>query len=147
MSWSEDDVVLVPLAWLKPHEEIKEKNRDKLLEMTKRWGGYTKALLVDKQTGTILDGHHRHSIAKLLGLKRVPALCVNYLDDENIKLDVWPNCGRDTLSKQEVVEMALSGECFPPKTSRHTLADYTPPIFVPLETLATLSDVSSSDES
>ena len=55
MSWNEDDVMLVPVAWLKPHEEIKEKNRDKLLEMTKRWGGYTKPLLVDKQTGTILD--------------------------------------------------------------------------------------------
>ena len=145
MSWSEDDVMLVPVAWLKPHEEIKEKNRDKLLEMTKRWGGYTKPLLVDKQTGTILDGHHRHSIAKVLQLKQVPALCVDYLNDDSITLDVWPGCGRDALTKAEVIEMALSGACFPPKTSRHTLSDHSPPIFVPLATLETFSDLSSSD--
>ena len=58
--------------------------------MTKRWGGYTKPLLVDKQTGTILDGHHRYSIAKVLQLKQVPALCVDYLNDDSIALDVWP---------------------------------------------------------
>ena len=145
MSWSEEDVVLVPLAWLKPHEEIKVRNRDKLLEMTKRWGGYTKPLLVDKQTGTILDGHHRHSIGVLLDLKRVPALCVDYMDDHLIELDVWPGCGRDSLTKREVIEMALSGDCFPPKTSRHLVAEDTPPIFVALETLQTLGDFSSSD--
>ncbi|MCH1616715.1 MAG: hypothetical protein L7R83_04320, partial [Candidatus Poseidonia sp.] len=98
-------------------------------------------------TGTILDGHHRHSIAELLNLKQVPALCVDYLNDENIKLSVWPGCGRDALTKDEVVEMALSGGCFPPKTSRHTLPEHSPPIFVPLATLATFSEVSSSDVS
>ena len=55
MSWGDDDVELVPLEWLKAHEEIKPRNRDKLLEMTKRWGGYTKPLIVDKHTGAILE--------------------------------------------------------------------------------------------
>ena len=32
--WDETDVRLVPYEWLKPHEEIKPRNRDKLLEMT-----------------------------------------------------------------------------------------------------------------
>jgi hypothetical protein len=136
MSWGEKDVQLVPVAWLKVHEEIKPKNRDKLLEMTKKWGGYTKPLIVDKRTGAILDGHHRHSIAVLLNLKRVPAVCVDYLEDETIQLGVWPGCGRDSLTKLEVIEMSLSNEVFPPKTSRHMLPDETPPIFVPLETLA-----------
>ena len=36
MSWEAEDVSLVDLDWLKPHEEIKVKNRDKLLEMTKK---------------------------------------------------------------------------------------------------------------
>ena len=72
MSWEADDVALVPLDWLKPHEEIKTRNRDKLLDMTKRWGGFTKPLLVDSVTGSILDGHHRHSVAIAMKLKRVP---------------------------------------------------------------------------
>ena len=51
--WDETDVRLVPYEWLKPHEEIKPRNRDKLLEMTLRWGGFTKPLVVDKRTGAI----------------------------------------------------------------------------------------------
>ena len=147
MEWVEEDVTLVPLSWLKPHEEIKERNRDKLLEMTKRWGGYTKPLIVDKGTGAILDGHHRHSIAVLLGLKRVPALCVDYLNDERIQVDVWPNSGLASLTKEEVIEMSLSGGCFPPKTSRHIVAENTPPIFFTLDELMVYPSLKGPDGS
>ena len=133
--WDEDDVCLVPLEWLKTHEQIKPKNRDKLLDMTRRWGGYTQPLIVDKHTGAILDGHHRQAIAGELELKRVRVLAVDYLQDESITVDVWPGCGRDSLTKEEVIAMSLSNEVFPPKTSRHTIADHLPPIHVPLEVL------------
>ena len=63
MSWAEEDVRLVPVEWLKAHEEIKPKNMEKLLEMTLRWDGFTKPLIADKATGTILDGHHRYAVA------------------------------------------------------------------------------------
>jgi hypothetical protein len=135
MMWDETDVRLVPLEWLKPHERIKERNRDKLLDMTKRWNGYTKPLIVDKRTGSILDGHHRFAIAALLELKRLPVICVDYLADEQITVDVWSGSDRETLSKQEVIEMSLSGDLFPPKTSRHTIAEHLPPIFISLQEL------------
>jgi hypothetical protein len=140
MKWDEDDVRLVPLEWLKPHERIKERNRNKLLDMTKRWNGYTKPLIVDKRTGAILDGHHRFSIAALLELKRLPVICVDYLADENITVETWPGSGRDELTKDEVIEMSLSGELFPPKTSRHTIADHLPPIFISLDELKLEND-------
>jgi hypothetical protein len=135
--------VLVPYEWLKPHEEIKTRNRDKLLEMTKRWGGFTKPLVVDKCTGAILDGHHRYSIAGQLNLARVPAICVDYLSDERIEVDVWPAAELDSITKQQVVDMSLSGGLFPPKTSRHTIADDLPPIHVSLEVLAEHAPVHS----
>jgi len=134
--WDEEDVQLVPVEWLKPHEEIKPRNRDKLLEMTKRWGGYTKPLIVDRVTGAILDGHHRYSIALELNLAKLPVIAVDYLLDETIEVDVWPSAGVDSLTKEEVIAMSLSGEVFPPKTSRHRIADHLPPIHVPLEVLS-----------
>ena len=134
--WNEVDVQLVPVEWLKPHEEIKPRNRDKLLEMTKRWGGYTKPLIVDRVTGAILDGHHRYSIALELNLAQLPVIAVDYLLDETIEVDVWPSAGVDSLTKEEVIAMSLSGEVFPPKTSRHRIADHLPPIHVPLEVLS-----------
>ena len=144
MEWSEGDVELVPVSWLKPHEEVKSRNRDKLLDMTRRWGGYTKPLIVDQRTGAILDGHHRFAIAQLLDLKRGPAICVDYMGNDSISVDVWPGCGRDQLTKEDVIEMSLSDALFPPKTSRHTMADDTPPIFISLDELLTLPSFDGS---
>ena len=136
MSWEADDVTLVNIEWLKPHEEIKIKNRDKLLDMTKRWGGFTKPLLVDSQTGSILDGHHRYSVALSLELKRVPVILIDYLEDDEITVDVWLGCGLQSISKQDVINMCLSGELYPPKTSKHTIANHMPPIHVLLDDLS-----------
>jgi len=136
MSWEAEDVSLVPLEWLKPHEEIKLKNRNKLLEMTKKWGGFTKPLLVDSVTGSILDGHHRHSVAISLNLMRVPVILIDYLSDDEIAVDVWPGCGLESITKQEVIEMSLSDELYPPKTSKHTISNHMPPIHVLLEELS-----------
>tara|TARA_B100001287_G_C22645362_1_gene512383 strand:+ start:48 stop:455 length:408 start_codon:yes stop_codon:yes gene_type:complete len=133
--WSDDFVTLVPVEWLKPHEEIKEKARDKLLQMTQKWGGFTKPLIVDKNTGSLLDGHHRYSVAKIMNLSSVPAICVDYPNDENVIVDTWPNSNIETISKFEVIKMSLSDELFPPKTSRHIFTYDVPPIFIPLEDL------------
>jgi len=129
------DVELVTLSWLKPHEEVKPKNVDVLHEMTLRWNAYTKPLLVDRETGTILDGHHRYHVAMRIGLSRIPAILVNYMSDDGIELDVWPASELRTLTKQQIIEKALSGDVFPPKTSRHRFSDHMPPIAVPLDVL------------
>lgn len=135
MGWSADDVELVSIDWLKPHEEIRVKNMEQLKMMTLRWGGYTKPLLADADSGAILDGHHRYNVGLALGLRRLPVLLCDYLNDDDVEVEVWPNCGLLTLSKQEVLDKALSGELFPPKSSRHILADDIPPIMVSLEEL------------
>jgi len=136
MSWSEEDVELVDVSLLHPHEEIKERNRDKLLEMTQKWGGFTKPLLVDSITFAILDGHHRFDVARCLNLSKVPVIMLNYLTDDRISVAVWPGRELESISKQDIVDMALSEELFPPKTSKHTIGGDLPPIFATLEELA-----------
>ena len=134
--WTEDDVVMVEVDWLKPHEQIKSKARDKLLDMTKRWGGFTKPVLVDSVTGSLLDGHHRLSVAQELGLSKIPAICLDYLKSELISLELWPNANFESINKSDVIEMCLSNELYPPKTTKHVVSYDLPPIFVTLEELA-----------
>ncbi|MDB4865249.1 hypothetical protein OAI00_02645 [Euryarchaeota archaeon] len=129
------NVELVPLEALRPHEQILPKKVDQLEKMTHRWNAYTKPLLIDRATGTILDGHHRYNVAQRLELLCVPCVLIDYLEDSLIELDVWPNCGRDKVTKNEVIQAALSGNLFTPKTSRHRLSDHLPPIAVPLSRL------------
>ena len=139
MSWSEDDVRLVPVEWLKPHEEIKPKNMEKLLVMTLKWDGFTKPLIADKATGTILDGHHRFAVAQRLELARIPVVCIDYLDDDGVELELWPASNLESITKQQVIEMALSPHLYPPKTTRHRISDYLPPIHVSLGRLSLLT--------
>ena len=96
---------------------------------------YTKPLLVDGATGTILDGHHRYEIARRLDLQCLPCVVVEYLDDDSITLLLWPNSDREGISKDDVIQAGLSGDLMPPKTSRHLLSDDLPPISVPLSRL------------
>jgi len=120
---------------LRPHEQTRPKKVDELEKMTNRWNAYVLPLVVDKNTGVILDGHHRHQVALRLGLHCLPCVQVDYIGDETVELDVWPNCGRESITKEEVVQAGLKGELFTPKTSRHRLSDHLPPISVPLSRL------------
>ena len=72
------EVELVPISWLKPHEEVKPGNVESLYDITLRWNAYTKPLLVDGRTGTILDGHHRYHVGLRIGLVRLPVIKVDY---------------------------------------------------------------------
>ncbi|RAH07030.1 MAG: hypothetical protein CMA00_001080 [Methanobacteriota archaeon] len=128
-------VELVPVEILRPHEQTVPKKVDELEKMTHRWKAYVLPLVVDRNSGVILDGHHRHQVALRLKLKCLPCVLVDYLGDDSVELDVWPNCGRNSVSKDEVIKAGLEGELFRPKTSRHRLSDHLPPISVPLNRL------------
>ena len=39
-------------------------------------------IIVDRNTGIILDGHHRYNAARILGLKKIPVFFVDYLSDD-----------------------------------------------------------------
>ena len=128
------EVVFVDISSLRGHEEVISDNlakrKDKLLSK-----GFYKPIIVDRESMVILDGHHKWTAAKSLGLARVPVIMVDYLIDESVLVDVWPDCGKESVTKTEVLEMGVSGDVFPPKTSRHTLPFKIPSIRIPLSEL------------
>lgn len=129
-------VDLVDIHWLKAHEEVVSWERvEGLKRATIKWDAYTEPLLVDRTTGSILDGHHRYNVGLLLKLDYLPVVQVDYLEDDSIKVDVWPDCGLDSLTKEQVIDMSLSDSVFPPKTSRHEFSDNLPPISIALTKL------------
>ena len=98
------EVVFVDIGSLRGHEEVIPDNlakREKKL-LSK---GFYKPIIVDRTSMVILDGHHKWTAAGRLGLTRVPVIMVDYLDDEGVLVDVWPNCGRDSITKTEVLDM------------------------------------------
>ncbi|RCH75345.1 MAG: hypothetical protein DBX04_06965 [Candidatus Poseidoniales archaeon] len=125
---------LHPLDSLLPHEEVIPSNLDtRLNKLVSR--GFYKPILVDSVTKVILDGHHKWKAAKLLGLSRVPAIRIDYLNSSEISVDVWPDCGISSITKRDVVDMGLSESLYAPKTSRHSMTFKIPKLSIPLEFL------------
>ena len=80
-------------------------------------------IIADKKTGIILDGSHRYIFFLKHGYKETVVKFIDYFD-ENIRvgthlmhrhiIDKTSN-----ISKEEIIKRGLSGNLFPPRTTRH----------------------------
>ena len=130
------EIVLIQISELLPHEEIKQKKLRKLIDLVKKRGGLYEPILVDRETKTLLDGHHRYNTALHLGLKFIPGIEVDYLEDESIQVESWPGKEEIKITKESVLSMAKSENLFPPKTSKHSISFEYPKQFFSLEELS-----------
>ncbi len=65
-----------------PHEEYNEAHLKHLKNIILREGILRRPILVDEETGMIIDGTHRYTILERMGFEAVPALTVDYLEEE-----------------------------------------------------------------
>jgi len=82
------EIEFVEIERLYTHERIVPSVLNRLMIKMEREKKFSVAIIVDRNTMTILDGHHRFEAAKRLGCKKVPCLLVDYNDPE-IKLGQW----------------------------------------------------------
>jgi len=125
---------LVNMEKLRSHEGINPELLSECIAEIKRDGLVKKPILVEDQHYIILDGHHRYEALKELGCKKIPAYLVNYFD-KDITVTTWPGAVVSNITKEEIIQMGLSGKVFPPKTTRHILKAKLKDIIVSLEDL------------
>jgi len=128
------EIFMVERETLKDHEEVIPSNLEKRVSKMMSKGFY-KPIVIDNDSKVILDGHHKWTAAKLLDLDLVPVIIVDYLQDDTVLVDVWPESGRQHITKEEVLEMGISDMVFPPKTSRHIFPFTLPSFSIPLDDL------------
>ena len=127
---------LIAPALLRPHEDIDAERLERLVEEILRAGTFYPPILLDRASRVILDGHHRWRASARLALAVVPCYSVAYLEDPTIRvISRRPDI---EVSKQSVLDTALSGHTYPRKTTRHMydLPESIEP--VPLEHLRSL---------
>ncbi|GAG02374.1 unnamed protein product, partial [marine sediment metagenome] len=73
---------LVSINKLKSHEAVNKKHLDVLLGEIKKDGVLKHPVVVDRKTNVILDGHHRVTALKKLGIKKIPVYLVDYMNKE-----------------------------------------------------------------
>lgn len=78
-------------------------------------GVWNKPVALDNEHGLVLDGQHRMEVARVLGLKQIPAVKYQYSE-----VRVWSlRPGKYEFNWETVVQQALVGNLYPYKTVKH----------------------------
>ena len=110
---------LLSVSKILPHEEVVMERMDKLVDYLTSLKPYIiiPSILICSKTNMIIDGHHRFYALQKLGYEKVPITRINY-DSNLIKTHI-----EDTITKNNLLEAALSGKMLPPKSSFHHIMD------------------------
>jgi len=130
---------IISIDRLIPLEKVFPTHFKNLERMIDADGFMLKAIIIDKKTGTILDGSHRYVYLLKRGFKEAPVYIVDY-DDENVRVGTHLNHrffidGDSGISKKECRDCALSGNLFLPRTTRHFFTFRKDDISLPLSCL------------
>ena len=103
---------------LREHEEIRPDYLETLKNEILSDGLLKMPICIDKKTCIILDGHHRLQALKKIGCTKIPVVMVDYHSPE-IKVIPWRE--GETITKEKIIDIALSGGRMPSKTSKHMI--------------------------
>jgi ParB-like chromosome segregation protein Spo0J len=123
---------IVEICELKEHEKINKEYLKRLKQEIKLDKILKDPIIVDRNTKIILDGHHRFNGLKELGYKKILVYFVNYKSPE---IRVQSRRKEIKVTKDRVIEVALSGKKFPVKTSKHLIPNRPRNICISLEKL------------
>lgn len=111
------------INFLKPLEKVFLYHLKNLSKMILSKGIVQTPIIADKKHGIVLDGSHRYIFFLMNGFKEVPVKFVDY-HDEHIRVGSrlihrYLIEEKMNISKEEVIKRGLSGNLFPPRTTRH----------------------------
>jgi len=112
---------LVAIDKLLPHEEINANNLKLLKKKIGDSQRITSALIIDRKSCLIIDGHHRYNLAKDFGFTLFPAFLIDYFD-ENLKV-LENDISGAKMDKKLILEQALKGVLLPSKSTFHGYID------------------------
>ena len=111
-------IVFFEIEELKEHEEIRPDYLEILKNEILSDGILKMPICIDKKTCIILDGHHRLQALKKIGCTKIPVVMVDYHSPE-IKVIPWRE--GEMITKEKIIDTALSGKRMPSKTSKHMI--------------------------
>ena len=125
-------VEFVATELLRPNECTSQKGILQLRDKVLSEGLWKTPILVETNSFSILDGHHRTEVAKLLGLTKVPVVLVDYSDSR-----LFLSARRDDVlvSPEEVIRRSKTGDFFPWKTTKHVFEPRRSRTSIPLADL------------
>ncbi|MGV2876691.1 transcriptional regulator [Pantoea vagans] len=115
-----------------PHEDIDPINLDLVSSKILEDGFWFIPVIIDEETGIIMDGHHRYNFAVQSGFSVIPCYQLSY-SSEKVKVFDWRSGA--PFSNERIFEKVNEGLLFPSKTTRHVFDMVFDTVRVELKTL------------
>lgn len=123
---------LIRVSLLKHIEAFSDKRVANMLRKMQENGVWEKPICIEQNHMLILDGQHRFEVSQELGLSHIPCELFDYNDDGVLVWSLHKSC---EVSKELVIERALSGDIYPYKTAKHKFPRSVSKIMMPLKEL------------
>lgn len=125
------EIIMIDVHLLHGIEEFSDERASELEKKIVEDGMWTVPIIVTKDTWMVLDGQHRFEVAKRLGLKKIPAIAVDYSD-----VNVWSLRKEISVSPRKVeFKVMKKGEIYPFKTVKHKFGFLVPSVNYTLQSL------------
>ena len=111
------EVTEIDINLLFPHEKVIADKKEILKANLKYKDDSViiSSIIICSESKMIIDGHHRYFALKELGLEKIPVTMINYFSDKII------TDKNDSLMKHDIIENALSGKLYEPKSTKHLI--------------------------
>ena len=140
MNWK-----MIKTKKIKPLEYVFPHHLENLRQMILQDGMIKYPLIIESKNKIVLDGSHRYVFLMMEGIENAPVIEVDYLDPHvrvgTHRLHRHIINGPVNISKQEVLTKGITGNLFPPRTTRHFIPFLRPKINVKLERLGTMKKI------
>jgi hypothetical protein len=107
-------IQLVPISWIRPSELHDPQHAAALADTLQNDRIWHIPVTLERRSLAIMDGHHRVAAARLLKLKFVPCVLLDYS-----QVEVEAMRAGYLVTPQEIVRRAQMEDLYPPKTTRH----------------------------
>ena len=111
------EVTEIDINLLFPHEKVIDDKKEILKANLKYKDDSViiSSIIICSESKMIIDGHHRYFALKELGLEKIPVTMINYFSDKII------TDKNDSLMKYDIIENALNGKLYEPKSTKHLI--------------------------
>ncbi len=133
----------LPIQLLKPHENNDPNRVQSIKDEIIKVGAILSPLWVEKDHFIVLNGHHRLQALTELGCYFAPSILLDYKSDQ-IEVKICPGASILSIDKKSIVDRALLGALYPPRSSFHILNFNPPNCSIPLTKLGMSIEIRDS---
>ncbi|MFA5040154.1 MAG: hypothetical protein WC464_00785 [Bdellovibrionales bacterium] len=107
-------VVLLDINEILPSEGTTPENLALVRASLLKDRAIKKPICIEREHKVLMDGHHRLSILRSFGCPLIPVVAFDYSE---VTVVSWAT--GEPMDYREVIRRGLSGDLYPPKTTRH----------------------------